>query len=101
MRNKKDTTNFSAPIPTDLKDRIDKTLETADIPIGKAVRALAEWLGSMTPEQVRMFVYGPGQETFESYIQRQVVRFLDSKEGQARLEALVTELIAASDAGSK
>ncbi len=47
-----------------------------------------------------MFVYGRGQESFEVYIERRVEQFLDSEAGRARLEALVTEMVAAV-AGSK
>lgn len=100
MKTPQKKTNFSAPIPADLKDRIDRILSDADIPIGKVVRRLAEFLAQMSPEQVRMFVYGPGEETLESYIHRHVAEYLDSEDGRARLEALVTDFVAVCAARS-
>jgi len=87
------TSNFSAPIPVELKERIDKLIAEADIPIGKVVRRLAEWCAEMNAEQLRIFVYIHGDLTLNDCIQQQVRAYVRSDEGHAFLEGMISALV--------
>jgi hypothetical protein len=80
---------FGGKIPNSIKESIDAKLEDTRVPIGVAIEKLAEFLSSMSPEEIKMFCFGTNATTFAQFINGRVTAYLQSEEGARLLHAAI------------